>query len=346
VIPLFSPPRTPGYNGAIEAGIGSLKTRTQTHAARYGRPGWWTWDDVEAARAEANATARPRGPSGPTPDASWHARRPVTPAERGMFQVTVARLRTHERSQSMVHREDPLSENDEAIVDRRAVRRALEEHGYLLYSRRRIQLPIRRQKTAGITQGAHGMKVHIRFAPNRKEVSSQEIAFVQSARIVEFDSLKPVFTSDAATDRRIKGGFFLDRFEGYASGWYGAEDNNKYDTKFTVGRSPKNYRDAEMTDTPNTPLKQKLRFEFVTAVIANEGDDKGKIYGAVNWGSWLEEDHSAAHPYGVKLLNEVPDRWINAVKEWNAQADSLLRKKNSKDQKPLGPFAGVSLKDK
>jgi transposase InsO family protein len=151
VTALFSPPRTPRYNGAAEAGIGSLKTRTETHSVRQGRPGWWTWDDVEAARAEANATARPQGPSGPTPDESWNARRPVLPAERHLFQAAVERLRTQERGDHQLATERPLSLSQEAIVERRAVRRALEERGYLLYSRRRLPLPIRRQKAARIT---------------------------------------------------------------------------------------------------------------------------------------------------------------------------------------------------
>jgi putative transposase len=151
VIPLFSPPRTPRYNGAIEAGIGSMKTRTETQAVRHGRPGWWTGDDIEAARAEANATARPQGPSGPTPDESWNARRPVPTTERGRFQATVERLRTEERRDNPMSQEGTLSPRQEAFAERQAIRRALEEHGYLLYARRRIPLPIRKQKTARIT---------------------------------------------------------------------------------------------------------------------------------------------------------------------------------------------------
>src|SRR5215468_5658248 len=60
VLNLFSPPQTPRYNGSIEAGIGSLTTRTEQAAARRGYPDAWTWDDAELARLEANATARPR----------------------------------------------------------------------------------------------------------------------------------------------------------------------------------------------------------------------------------------------------------------------------------------------
>ena len=43
---LFSPPGVPRYNGAIEAGIGSLKARAEQHATRHGHRGAWTWDDV------------------------------------------------------------------------------------------------------------------------------------------------------------------------------------------------------------------------------------------------------------------------------------------------------------
>ncbi len=122
-----------------------------TQAVRHGSPGRWTWDDVEAARAEANATARPRGPSGPTPDESWNVRRPVTPSERRRFHASVQRLRTEEHGDNPTSKEEALSPREEAFVERQAIRRALEEHGYLLYARRRIPLPIRRHKTVRIT---------------------------------------------------------------------------------------------------------------------------------------------------------------------------------------------------
>src|SRR5262249_5290781 len=69
---LFSPPVLPSYNGSCEAGIGALRWR----ALRRGRPGEWTWEDVEGARREANAQGRPQGRRGPTPEEAW-AVRPV-----------------------------------------------------------------------------------------------------------------------------------------------------------------------------------------------------------------------------------------------------------------------------
>ena len=142
---LFSPPYTPRYNGAIEAGIGSLKTRTERYADREGHPGYWTLDNVCAAQIEANATARPRGETGPTPDQSWSTRRPLTPAERQQFQETVA----HQRE--LWNEQEASSNKEDRRMQREAIRRALVEHGILLFSRRRLPLPITTQKTAIIT---------------------------------------------------------------------------------------------------------------------------------------------------------------------------------------------------
>jgi transposase InsO family protein len=142
---LFSPPYTPSYNGSIEASNGSLKTRTERFATRAGHPGFWTSDDVTAAKSEANTTARPRGETGPTPDELWPSRRPITAAERRLFQETVRRQRT------ALDEKEGLSCREERRMQREAIRRALVEHGILLFSRRRLPLPITRRKAANIT---------------------------------------------------------------------------------------------------------------------------------------------------------------------------------------------------
>jgi transposase InsO family protein len=150
VEPLFSPPRMPSYNGAIEAGIGSLKTRTDYHATCAGHPADWTFDDTEAARAEANANARPQGPTGPTPDELWEHRRPIAEEERMQFRATVAQQRPRARAERGLPQDGPWHTNETRAVDREAIRRALEEHDYLLYSRRQIPLPFPKRKAANI----------------------------------------------------------------------------------------------------------------------------------------------------------------------------------------------------
>ena len=147
---LFSPPRTPRYNGSIEAGISSLTTRTEQAAARRGCPDDWTYDDAELARWEANATARPRGINGPSPDELWNARTPVTPEERDAFQQTVHWMRTAIEVALESPPPIPMPQKQERAINRKAISRALVEHGYLRYTRRRIYPPIRRHKAAGI----------------------------------------------------------------------------------------------------------------------------------------------------------------------------------------------------
>src|SRR5262249_39685370 len=102
VWPLFSPPRTPAYNGACEAGIGSLKYRTAYQAERHGRTEAWASQDLETARRLANETARPRGPKGLTPAEAWARRQPISAEERRAFAETVNRLEPEARQRRNV----------------------------------------------------------------------------------------------------------------------------------------------------------------------------------------------------------------------------------------------------
>jgi transposase InsO family protein len=226
VLPLYSPPGLPQYNGAIEAGIGALKGRTHYQAARGGHPGQWTLADAEAARQEANTLGRPWGAHAPTPAERWAARQRLTAAERSVFAATVARLTEEAASSASAgvtaapepveappaiqaatappvdaqpapvaaperlptadptgptelrpedtgaasaapgrqaqtedrplggdgrHREDRPPSPERAAARRQAIRRALVAHGYLLFTRRRIPLPITRTKVPKIT---------------------------------------------------------------------------------------------------------------------------------------------------------------------------------------------------
>lgn len=141
VVALHSPPYWPRYNGAIEAGIGSLKDRTDARAARSGRAGEWTWDDAAAACAEANALSRPRGPSGPSPDDLWSARRPIMPEERAAFAEAVGGARREQEAAETCAAGAAVVRSLREM-DRCAIRLALERCGYLHYKRRSIPPPL------------------------------------------------------------------------------------------------------------------------------------------------------------------------------------------------------------
>jgi hypothetical protein len=145
---LYSPPGCPAYNGAIEAGIGSLKTRTQQHAQSRGRLDGWTFDDLAAARAEANHTPRRRGPS---PADAWQARSSITALERACFDLVVQRRRFEARTQRGIPLDVGLDHWHQSALDRQALRRALVEHGALRFTRRSIPLTLNRRKMANIT---------------------------------------------------------------------------------------------------------------------------------------------------------------------------------------------------
>lgn len=148
VFGLFSPPHTPSYNGAIEAAIGSLKTRTQQLALLGGHPNLWTSGLVEAARRQANETARPRRLHGLTPDEVWDARQRLTADERAAFRASGRQHQAAVRQEKAVVGEDQENHWSQAAIDRVAIRRACVMHDLLLFRRRSIPGQIKQLKAA------------------------------------------------------------------------------------------------------------------------------------------------------------------------------------------------------
>jgi transposase InsO family protein len=142
---LFSPPYWPGYNGSIEATIGSLKTRTEQHAAAHGHAGRWIWADVEAACRQANA-GQPRRLHGQTPADAWAGRTAITDVERVRFELAVERQRYLARTEMGLDHEKQLDHWQDSAADRKAIARALVEHDYLLFRGRRVPLMIKAGK--------------------------------------------------------------------------------------------------------------------------------------------------------------------------------------------------------
>lgn len=151
VLPLFSPPWTPEYNGACEAGNGALKTRTQEQAAQAGRPGQWSADDAETARRIANEHNYPWGAGRPTPDVLWKERSPITAEFRAAFRGTVQQQRGRACTEQRCLAYTLLDHALQAPIDRTAIPRALVEHGLLTFTRRSIPTPIIPQKTTNIS---------------------------------------------------------------------------------------------------------------------------------------------------------------------------------------------------
>src|SRR5262249_10972437 len=98
VLVLYSPAYNPEYNGSAEAGVGSMKSRTEEQAERAGHPALWTVEDAERARQEANVfSVSPVDPK-LSPQQAWEARQPLLPAEREALTAKVNAFREEEKA--------------------------------------------------------------------------------------------------------------------------------------------------------------------------------------------------------------------------------------------------------
>jgi transposase InsO family protein len=151
VFPLFSPPRTPQYNGSCEAGNGAMKTRTQHQAILAAEPEQWTAAALQTAQEIANYLHRPWGHRGPTSAAVWRQREPITAPERAAFRHAVHNHREQARAELGYNPNQTLDRKDQARLDRVAIRRACVERGLLSFTRRSITPPIQSHKVSKIS---------------------------------------------------------------------------------------------------------------------------------------------------------------------------------------------------
>jgi transposase InsO family protein len=144
VVQLFSPPRRPAYNGALERSNGVLKTYTHQHALAEGHPFRWTSDDLEHARQLANTISRPWGHRGPTPEEAWQSREPIGAEQREEFRAALLHHRAQANRDLGLDEQQPMSVSDMARRDRLALGRVLEELGYL--TKQRVRRPPKKPK--------------------------------------------------------------------------------------------------------------------------------------------------------------------------------------------------------
>lgn len=125
VVMMRSPPYTPSYNGSCERSLGWVKVRAVECAAAAGRPGLLTQGDLDEARRFENQYGSPRCARGPSPEAVWSAREPISQSERSRFLAAHARALAAERDR------DP-EQRTPATIERAAASRVLCELNYLV----------------------------------------------------------------------------------------------------------------------------------------------------------------------------------------------------------------------
>jgi hypothetical protein len=179
VAQLFSPPKRPQYNGALERSNGVLKTYTHQHAIQEGHPFRWTSEDLEHARQLANTISRPWGHRGLSPEEAWSQRTPISDDQRQAFQ---AALQQHHLKVGEDLGLDPLSDLsviDRTRLDRLALSRTLDELGYLTMKRvRRAPKKPKRKSRAELARRAAELA---KSACNSKNTASGSDALLARA---------------------------------------------------------------------------------------------------------------------------------------------------------------------
>jgi len=133
VLALFSPPRLPKYNGALERSNTTLKVYTHTSAVSDGHPFRWTSVDLAQAVTVANGFSRPWGVSGETPAERWQSRAPITAQDRCQLWDLVAVQREVAHT-DLGFSDVPLEQlpaADRRAVDRMAIARCMQQLGHL-----------------------------------------------------------------------------------------------------------------------------------------------------------------------------------------------------------------------
>lgn len=183
VIPLFSPPYWPRYNGSCERGLGWLKVRARHLYELAAQPGTWSSSDLQRASTVGNLLSRPWGWDKPTPGQAWNARMPITreqrqalvklrearladfcAAEVGLNSSPAEALRAPRITNTGTIRpgaggQKPpppgpaddariLSKHERASLERKATASALVDLGFLCYRRKRFTPPVTPGKRA------------------------------------------------------------------------------------------------------------------------------------------------------------------------------------------------------
>lgn len=170
----------------------------------------------------------------------------------------------------------------------------------------------------------------VSFWPAAADVRADEIAFIQSARIVNTttgDNDSP-YGQKRMTPDHTK----VDRLSGREQGWYGMSDAETGGA--TMKLWTKGSRDpAWMRDTPSA-AKGNRDYHFETSVVCRKGADAGKVYAVVTWGFTVDAALKVT-PKRSKVFNKPSPEFDEAVAAWNTQAAGPAADRNAPGQKPL-----------
>jgi hypothetical protein len=170
----------------------------------------------------------------------------------------------------------------------------------------------------------------VSFWPAAAEVDADEIAFIQTVRVVSTvtgDNDSP-FGKKRMTDDHSK----VDRLTGKEQGWYGMTDAETGGG--TLKLWTKGSKEAAwMRDTPSA-AKGNRDYHFETSAVCRKGADAGKVYAVVTWG-FTVDDQLKVTPKKFEVWNKETPEFEKAVAAWNTNAAGPEADRSAPGQKPL-----------
>jgi RHS repeat-associated protein len=207
-----------------------------------------------------------------------------------------------------------------------------------LFSNRFGAWHISQQKKEGDEPGWYHSKTIIIFHPNAQSVCCQEIAFVQSAQLLDADG-KPQYSSSRERIRATPDGWAIDQLRGIEHGWY------TYGKKYapsprsgSPGAAPVPYSDAVLKDEPGWH-EAPAKFSFESCAICRIGRDRNLVYGCLSWGFQVNETQDMC--FSENHFADKPSKtFMDAVAGWNKQAAGPIEQQNvtGGGQVPLPDF--------
>ncbi len=175
--------------------------------------------------------------------------------------------------------------------------------------------------------------IDITFTPDTTVIDADEIAFIQTIRLIETTSGSNSDPEETNKQRQTPSATSVDRLSGKKQGWYGMKDDGTGSTKLTTWKkstptTPATMHDRTSWNQPNTT------WQFETMAICRSGTDTGKVYAALTWGFTTDADLKLIEQPRT-VTNKQSAEATTAVRKWNEQATGPTTNRNTPGQIPL-----------
>ncbi len=180
----------------------------------------------------------------------------------------------------------------------------------------------------------YAYKITITFTPDPAVIDADEIAFIQTTRLVETASGSNKDPKETNQKRQTPSATSVDRRSGKKQGWYGMMmDNGMGSGTLTVWKksapaTPATMQDRASWNQPNTT------WQFETIVVCRSGANAGKVYAVVTWGFTVDADLKLTEQ-APTVTNKQSMEATTAVGKWNDQAAGTAADCNAPGQMSL-----------